>query len=380
MNLEPITLNLHIVSFDIPYPPNYGGVIDVYYKIKALHDEGVKVCLHCFEYHRKPAPELAEICAEVHYYPRRTGFASSLSLRPYIVESRRSDELIDRLLEDTYPILFEGLHSCFLLDDTRLKSRLKIYRESNIEHRYYYHLCKAEKNLWKKAYFLAESIRLKLFQRILSHADKMLVVSLDDQRYLKSHFPGKEVFWLPSFHRDNEVRSLPGKGTYVLYQANLSVPENRKAAEYILHTIYDDSLPELVLAGLDPPSSLIRLAGQRPNVRVVLNPDDEEMSRLIQHAQINLMLTFQATGLKLKLLNALFQGRFCLVNREMVAGTGLNSLCELASTPDQFRESIRKFMEIDFTQDQISQREALLLDRYSNKKNCKILRDILTLS
>ncbi len=27
---------LHIISFDIPYPPNYGGVIDVFYKLKAL--------------------------------------------------------------------------------------------------------------------------------------------------------------------------------------------------------------------------------------------------------------------------------------------------------------------------------------------------------
>lgn len=43
---------LHIVSFHIPIPQNYGGVIDIYYKVKALHDIGVKVILHCFEYGR----------------------------------------------------------------------------------------------------------------------------------------------------------------------------------------------------------------------------------------------------------------------------------------------------------------------------------------
>lgn len=41
---------LHIVSFDIPYPVNYGGVIDVYYKIEALHKKGIKVILHNFKY------------------------------------------------------------------------------------------------------------------------------------------------------------------------------------------------------------------------------------------------------------------------------------------------------------------------------------------
>ena len=43
---------LHIISFDVPYPPDYGGAIDVFYKLKALNQEGVKIHLHCFEYGR----------------------------------------------------------------------------------------------------------------------------------------------------------------------------------------------------------------------------------------------------------------------------------------------------------------------------------------
>ena len=46
-------LRLHIVSFDIPWPPNYGGIIDVFYKIRALHGAGVQIHLHCFEYQRQ---------------------------------------------------------------------------------------------------------------------------------------------------------------------------------------------------------------------------------------------------------------------------------------------------------------------------------------
>ena len=36
-------LHIHIVSFDIPYPANYGGVIDVFFKAKFLAEKGVKV-------------------------------------------------------------------------------------------------------------------------------------------------------------------------------------------------------------------------------------------------------------------------------------------------------------------------------------------------
>jgi len=374
-----LTLKLHIVSFDIPYPPNYGGVIDVYYKIKALHDAGVRVILHCFEYHRKPAKELEQICAEVHYYPRKTSLLNAFSAKPYIVASRHSSELLERLLQDDYPILFEGLHTCGLLDNPELKSRAKIYRESNIEHHYYLHLAIAARSPWKKLFYLAESLRLKRFQPILSHADKMLIVSREDQVYLQSVFPGKEVLYLPSFHRDNEANSIPGRGSYVLYQGNLSVPENSVAATHIIRQIWTDSLSELVIAGLNPPKQLVKLIEKRPNVRLVENPDDDQMFDLIQHAHINLMVTFQPTGLKLKLLNALFHGRFCLVNPEMLAGTGLDPVCQVATSVPEFRKEISRLFSIEFTSEEIAMRKKVLMTLYDNKKNCNFLTDILTL-
>ena len=32
---------LHFISMDVPFPPNYGGVIDVFYKLKAFHQLGI---------------------------------------------------------------------------------------------------------------------------------------------------------------------------------------------------------------------------------------------------------------------------------------------------------------------------------------------------
>ena len=139
-------LHLHIISFDIPYPANYGGVIDVFYKIRALYEAGVKIHLHCFKYHRQPAAELEKYCCQIHYYPRKTGLLSAISYKPYIVYSRRSKELLYNLCRDNYPILFEGLHSCYYLSHKKLQDRVKIYRESNIEHHYYFHLFRYHKN------------------------------------------------------------------------------------------------------------------------------------------------------------------------------------------------------------------------------------------
>jgi hypothetical protein len=372
-------VHLHIISFDIPYPANYGGVIDVFYKLKALHAAGVRIHLHCFEYHRKPAPELNKYCHEVHYYPRRTGWISALSWKPYIVFSRRSKELLRILCRDNHPILFEGLHSCYYLSDRSLKDRVKIYRESNIEHQYYYHLFKAEKRLINKIFFFFSGIKLRGFQVMLSHADLMLTVSREDHVYLASKFKGIRVEYLPSFHKDDEIHSKPGKGDYILYQGHLSVAENRKAAEYLITKVFAGSDLKLIIAGLNPPDDLVRIARKHNNVTLIPNPSDLEMTELISSAHINAMVTFQPTGLKLKILNALFNGRYCLVNQDMVTGTELAEICEIANDPVTMRNRAEELMTILFTEEMISKRKDLLMRWHSNNENCKSLMNLLSL-
>ena len=244
---------LHIISFDIPYPPNYGGVIDVFYKIKELHKKGIGIILHCYEYAGRDRNEkLEEYCEKVYYYPRLLGLQSALSFKPYIVSSRRSDELVNNLLKDNYPVLFEGLHSCFYINDKRLKGRFLIYRESNIEHRYYYSLFKVDKNILKKFYFLFASAKLRLYQNVLKHASLMLVVSQKDTEYLEKHFPGNTVVYLPSFHANEKVESITGKGDYALYNGNIEVPENAHAVSFLINEVFKNNGLRLVVAGMNP--------------------------------------------------------------------------------------------------------------------------------
>ena len=149
---------VNIISFDIPYPPDYGGVIDVFHQVECLSNAGVKVVLHCFQYRdRQQAGKLEELCEEVYYYKRHTSIWRQMSCLPYSVWSRENETLIANLLKNDYPIVFEGLVSCFYLTDERLALRKKIYREVNIEHQYYWHLAKASRKWVEKLYFFVAS-------------------------------------------------------------------------------------------------------------------------------------------------------------------------------------------------------------------------------
>jgi len=362
--------HLHIISFDIPYPPNYGGVIDVFYKIRTLHKLGIKIHLHCFEYPgRERSEELNKHCEEVFYYPRKTGLRSAFSIAPYIVTSRKSDELIKNLIKDNYPILFEGLHSCYYIDDPRLRNRFKIYRESNIEHRYYFNLFKVDGNFRNKLYFLLASAKLRLYQKVLRHANLMLAVSQHDTNYLKAHFPKINIYHLPSFHANDSVSVLPGKGDYALYHGNIEVPENEYAATYLITKVFDGLDFPLIIAGMKPRDKFKKLVESYPNTMLVANPGDDKMFDLIRNAQVNILVTFQATGLKLKLLNTLYNGRFCLVNEAMITGTSLENLCDIANSTDELRLNLKKLSKKEFTIDEANRRSGILKKKYDNELN-----------
>ncbi len=372
----PEPKHLHIVSFDIPFPANYGGVIDVYYKLKYLSENNVRVHLHCFEYGRIHSQELEQICESVHYYPRKNNLRAQFSTWPYIVNSRLSNQLIINLQQDNYPILFEGIHTLGVGLDIRLENRRKIYRESNIEHHYYEHLSFVETNPIKKSFYKIESRKLKRFEKNIAFFDYTLVVSESDKAYLNNKYPLVEVVYLPSFHANTKLDIIEGCGSYALYNGNLSVAENIEAVKYLIAEVFSKVDYPFIIAGLNPSDDLLKLAEQYSNISIEKNLSDKQMKNLVQNAQFNILTTAQATGLKLKLLNTLFQGRFCIVNPNMVNGTHLEDSCIVADTSDEIIEKLKGLQDKSFTKADILKRKEGLMDLYDNKQNIRELMRI----
>lgn len=364
---------LNIISLNIPWPANYGGVLDIYYKMKALHECGVKIILHCFEYERPRTSELEKICHEVHYYKRRTGLLPNLTYLPYNVYGRKDKNLIKNLLKNDYPILFEGLHSCYYLSDKRLRNRFKIFRECNIEHDYYNALSHSTDNIIKKSFFKLEGLRFRLFQRSVKWADLIISVSTTDADYLRKVFPEKKVEFIPCFHANEKITTLTGKSNYILYHGKLSVPENEKAVLFLIKNVFCKLKHKCIVAGMDPSDDIYKAASSYNNIEIIPNPEQNKMEELISKAQIHTLVTFQDTGLKLKLLNSLFGGRHTLVNSLMLAGSGLDSLCRIANTPEEMISECNRLMEIPVDEKTIAQREKLLFPAFSNKEQAKKL-------
>jgi glycosyltransferase involved in cell wall biosynthesis len=358
--------HLHIVSFTVPYPPDYGGIIDVFYKIKALYELGVKIHLHCFTYGgREEAEELNKICEKVYYYPRKKFYQAIYSSVPYIVGSRQSDELLSNLSEDNYPVLFEGMHTCFYLKHPSLKNKLKAVRMHNVEWDYYRSLKEAESNYLIKYYYHYEAKKLKKFEDELKYADRVFAISKSDFEYLRQSY--ESIRYLPAFHNNETVTSKTGSGDYILYQGNLSVAENNQAALFIAKKIAEGLPYKFIIAGKKPGDLLKKEIKKIENIELVENPTFEKMADLIDNAHINLLPTFQNTGIKLKLINSLYRGRFVVVNGKMVNNTGLEPLCIVEDNPTVTQRIITDLMKKEFTHEMIELRSRLLHQGFSNE-------------
>ena len=330
---------IHIVSLDVPFPPDYGGMFDIFYKCKVFKSFGIRVILHCFEYGRGTDHDYTGIADEVHYYKRKKSVIDLFRKIPFIIATRRSEALVQRLLQDDYPIFIEGDHCAALLLDDRLKNRLFIQRIHNIEWKYYEALAESEPSLLKRWYLRMESRKLRAFEKNLQTADILVCVSQTELKYWQAKHDNAHLWVVNCVFGSNEA--LPAPENFALFQGNLSVAENEKAVRWIVEQwkAQDIRMP-LVIAGRNPRPALQSLLAENTGIQTVYNPSIPEMDQLIRTAAINLLITFQTTGVKLKLVNALFQGHRCIANPQIVEGTSFEPFCEMISNGAELREAV----------------------------------------
>jgi glycosyltransferase involved in cell wall biosynthesis len=364
---------LHIVCHDVPYPPDYGGVFDLFYKIKALHEAGIKIQLHCFTSGREEQPILETFCDQVYYYPRKVGHKGFSHQLPYIVCSRSSPELLERLLQDEFPVLLEGVHCSYLTQDTRFTDRKILLRLHNVESVYYKQLAKSSTSWFKRLYYLRESAVLRKYEQRIASGWQLLAVTQSDADMAAISYQSNNITVIPVFLPFQQVESPQGTGCYCLYHGNLSVDENEKAVIWLLKNVFDDLTVPFLVAGKNPGQKLRRVIAKSRSCCLVPDPSDQELKDIIAKAQLHVIPSFNSTGIKLKLLNALFNGRHCVVNKAAAEGAGIKELCHIAENAADFKKAIRLLYERPFTFNDLQLRREKLQHQYNNNKTANRL-------
>ena len=368
--------HLHIVCLDVPWPADYGGAIDMMNRIMMFKKSGIGIHLHYFSYNERGTPnELNQFCETIHVYKRKEGHRGFSAKLPYIVASRMNDDLVRNLQNDNDPILLEGLHCTGILSQLDLSKRKVVVRMHNEESIYYKELAMAESSLIRRLFFLRESRLIRKYSQHLPDQCMYACVSGEDIQLLEDNYHLHNVEFVPIFPAWQQVSGEEGMGSLCLYHGNLSVPENEKAAIWLLRNVFTKIRKPFVIAGKKPSKRLQKLAHLCQHTCLVADPSEMEMNDLIRKAHINVLPCFNKniTGIRLKLLHALFEGRHCVVNEPMVKGTGLEAACHTGTTANAIASIIAQLYHQPFTNEEILLRKRLLGDTYDNEKNTRRL-------
>lgn len=367
-------MHLHIVCLDNPFPPNYGGAIDMYYKIIALTRAGFKPVLHIF--HKGDRTEIAPILrqtVEAIFFYKRNHYIHYLYGRvPYFIRSRPTKILAQKIRSLPGPVLIEGVHCGNLLSE-KLPDYPLILRAHNYETSYYFELALNEDNWFRKYYYMNEAQKLKLFEpQIWLKAHGVAAISKEEVYRIEETQPN--VKWCPAFISEYpESQKLTiCQDPILLFHANFGIKENQMAGEWLLQVILPRLTPayELWLAGSEIPKHW------KDTTRVKIIKDPENMAGVIRQAGVIVLPIRQRSGVKLKYLESVNYNLRVVCTGETIVGTGLERdaiIFEgIRDTVEKIEKTFRGEYDTSFLNLQTTFRKF-----YNNDKNASTLKSML---
>ena len=118
---------------------------------------------------------------------------------------------------------------------------------------------------------------------------------------------------------------------------------------------------------------MVSLCNKFDNISLKSNLSTNKIHTLIKEAHINVLYTNQNTGIKLKLLNALYLGKFSIVNPLMVDGSGLEDMCIISNNFEDMIYSINELMHKDYVNGYYLKRKSFLEEKFNNQNSIKHL-------
>ncbi|MFV0205094.1 MULTISPECIES: hypothetical protein [Empedobacter] len=315
---------LHFISMDVPFPPNYGGVIDVFYKLKAFHQLGIEIHLHLFGFNEIESDVLRKYAKEVYFYPIHQKPNYIFKKYPISVRSRDSQLLYERIKSLKAPIFFESLKTTFILNKYTLEGYSKYLRLHNIEQNYFSGLAESEKNLAKKALFYIEAKKYIQYENIIHQFDEVFTLSKFEQNYIQEKYnKGKFV---PVFHGNETFQSLSEKGEFALYHGDLRASDNCKVVDFLIEVFKEIDYPFVIASGSREDWVKAKIKNH-PHIQFVKLKDFNHLKKLFAKAHLNIAWSFQESGTKLKVINALFNSRFSIINENVIDDEKISGLC-----------------------------------------------------
>lgn len=320
---------------ECPLPCNTGGRKVEWNRIKSLARNN-DIYLYLIvddEKERKYQSELENLCKEVHVYTRRKSFNVLINslFNPYPAVSRWNKQMkidIDKCFERVKPdfVIVEFPQMLGNLSETVKANARIIVEQHNIEHLSMRSIAEHLANPIKKFIYIIVSKQLQKYedrQYRKTNIHLMTFVSSEDKKYFENRYPGIKTLCVPIGADVKDLRPIV-HSKRLSFVAKMSYEPNETGAIWFEKNVWpmiiaEISDAELFLVGKDPSEKLLEESSRQKNITVTGTVDSVEPYYNDSVAIIAPILS--GGGVKVKLLEALGQGKIVISTQKALEGT-----------------------------------------------------------
>jgi glycosyltransferase involved in cell wall biosynthesis len=379
-----------VVAPDFPYPPNHGGRVDIWGRLKALAKLGFEIDLLVTVRSEPDHADLEVVKAlvrSVRIIPRIRNFWNALKLRPFQMQSRSN--LASVKLSTSYDfVLLEGMYVLPILENSSLDGRLTVLKMHNDEAVYNLELVRSSKGAFLRVFHFLEYLRFRGENARLPKEVKVIFFSSDTECLgFKERFPSIDSEYLGGALADESISVRPRTSKRVLFSGSLFMANNREAVQWYLdevHTrLFDIEGYEFAIVGRSDGVAPAWLAEIKSHPRIHLYENVPSMEPFYESAGVFVNPMRHGTSIKMKTIEALRNGvpvvsstcgamgdRFQDGRDLFIADDGIsfsNDVRRLLSDKklsDQIAENGRRFIRDNY--DHAARLRALLMPRLKN--------------
>lgn len=346
LNMRYRKMKILVVSGFFPYPPVFGGAIDVWERIKGLNALGCTVDLVVTD---KSNPEqhqleiLKQHIRNFFFVRRKNHISQMFGNLPLQLLSRKNLSVVD--VHQKYDLIILESEFCWPVVLNRSISYKNIaVRVHNIESHYFKMLGKSSDSLRKKIYYKIEAAKIKkLSSLVFGKAGRLWFISKDDMENV--NLPGKSVF-MPFPVNEEFVPPRIKEGNNVVFMGSLFMENNLFGLDWYLKKIH----PALVaaVAGYhfyiigslkEENAEILTKYGRLPQVSLVINTPC--LKGFYNKAQVFVNPMLHGSGVKVKSVNALVNGVPLVSTGVGAEGIGLTGEMYFhADNAEAFKEQI----------------------------------------
>lgn len=384
-------MKILIVAPDFPYPPNHGGRVDVWERLKALSRLSEVDLVACTK-KMPPKAHMAHVKNHIdrlHIILRELGLKNVMGLCPYQVRTRDALKKV-RFNREYDVVILEGEYVGTARENAALSEAKFLLRIHNDEPLFFSNLSKATSGL-TKLYYLTETLKFKYYcQYLQKRMDALLYISREE--FLRAGQNGSArngipAFWLPAgvnlkaLSKKNFEEWKRKRKPKVLFVSSLFMPNNVWGILWYIkkvHPLVKKECPgyRLIIAGNTGDKKITDLLDvpihEKGSIDLKANPTDQYLKELYAECMIFAAPIFHGAGVKLKIINALIEGLPVVTTPKGLEGSGLFHRKHLleAERPDEFAAQIIRCLNTpEYAHSLVASAQKYLLGSYNPEQN-----------